>query len=102
MSHCLMYELIYILVSCSWLAMANRRQLEDPSPVLQRSQTGYTGTVHTSTPRTAYNCTNNMVVIKILHVFLKDAAVSALAALCRQYYQVEPGVAHVEMQGTGN
>ncbi len=44
-----------------------------------------------------------MVVIKdITHAFLKDAAVSALAALCGQYYQVEPGVAHAEMQGTGN
>ncbi len=49
------FELIYVLVSCSWLAMVNRRQLEDPSPVLQQSQTEYTGTVHTSTtPRTAY------------------------------------------------
>lgn len=43
--------------------------------------------------------------LKTLHLFssgarraIQDAAVSALAALCRQYYQVEPGVAHAEMQ----
>uniref|UniRef100_A0A8C1N4H6 Tubulin-specific chaperone D n=1 Tax=Cyprinus carpio TaxID=7962 RepID=A0A8C1N4H6_CYPCA len=29
---------------------------------------------------------------------IQDSALSALAALCRQYYQVEPGVANVEMQ----
>uniref|UniRef100_A0A671T435 Tubulin-specific chaperone D n=1 Tax=Sinocyclocheilus anshuiensis TaxID=1608454 RepID=A0A671T435_9TELE len=47
--------------------------------------------------------------LKNLHLFssgarrgIQDAALSALAALCLQYYQVEPGVADVEMQGTGN
>uniref|UniRef100_A0A8C2HFN0 Tubulin-specific chaperone D n=1 Tax=Cyprinus carpio TaxID=7962 RepID=A0A8C2HFN0_CYPCA len=43
--------------------------------------------------------------LKNLHLFssgarrgIQDSALSALAALCRQYYQVEPGVANVEMQ----
>uniref|UniRef100_A0A672MBV1 Tubulin-specific chaperone D n=1 Tax=Sinocyclocheilus grahami TaxID=75366 RepID=A0A672MBV1_SINGR len=43
--------------------------------------------------------------LKNLHLFssgarrgIQDAALSALAALCLQYYQVEPGVADVEMQ----
>lgn len=43
--------------------------------------------------------------LKNLHLFssgvrrgIQDAAVSALAALCQQYYQVEPGVADVKMQ----
>ncbi|RXN27431.1 tubulin-specific chaperone D [Labeo rohita] len=43
--------------------------------------------------------------LKNLHLFssgarrgIQDAAVAALAALCRQYYQVEPGVADAEMQ----
>uniref|UniRef100_A0A673JQF0 Tubulin-specific chaperone D n=1 Tax=Sinocyclocheilus rhinocerous TaxID=307959 RepID=A0A673JQF0_9TELE len=37
--------------------------------------------------------------LKNLHLFSSgDAALSALAALCLQYYQVEPGVADVEMQ----
>lgn len=43
--------------------------------------------------------------LKNLHLFssgvrrgIQDAAVSALAALCWQYYQVEPGVADVKMQ----
>uniref|UniRef100_A0A673JEW1 Tubulin-specific chaperone D n=1 Tax=Sinocyclocheilus rhinocerous TaxID=307959 RepID=A0A673JEW1_9TELE len=47
--------------------------------------------------------------LKNLHLFssgarrgIQDAALSALAALCLQYYQVEPGVADVEMQGTVN
>uniref|UniRef100_A0A8C2EIA7 Tubulin-specific chaperone D n=1 Tax=Cyprinus carpio TaxID=7962 RepID=A0A8C2EIA7_CYPCA len=43
--------------------------------------------------------------LKNLHLFssgarrgIQDSALSALAALCRQYYQVEPGVANVEIQ----
>ncbi|XP_052408578.1 tubulin-specific chaperone D [Carassius gibelio] len=43
--------------------------------------------------------------LKNLHLFsggarraIQDATLSALAALCQQYYQVEPGVADVEMQ----
>ncbi|XP_067237533.1 tubulin-specific chaperone D [Chanodichthys erythropterus] len=43
--------------------------------------------------------------LKNLHLFsggarrgIQDAAVSALAALCQQYYQVEPGIADLKMQ----